>query len=81
VREIAVMDLFKKHECEACGKKFRKVEELMQHQQIAHEQKLYVCKECNIGFEGMEQVRDHAKKFHSYNNRVKEEKRRKRGDH
>ncbi|HXV45469.1 MAG TPA: C2H2-type zinc finger protein [Nitrososphaera sp.] len=63
--------MFKKHECETCGIKFRKVEELMQHQQVAHERRLYMCSECNIGFEGMEQMRDHAKKFHSYN-RMKE---------
>jgi predicted nucleic acid-binding Zn ribbon protein len=59
--------LFKKHECETCGSKFRKVEELMQHQQVAHEKRLYMCSECNMGFDGMEQMRDHAKKFHSYN--------------
>jgi hypothetical protein len=45
----------------------------MQHEQVAHEQKLYMCNECNLGFEGMEQMRDHAKKFHSYN-KMKEEK-------
>ena len=61
------MDLFKKHQCKECEKKFRKVEELMQHQQLAHEQRLYFCSECKTGFEGMEQMRDHAKKFHSYN--------------
>jgi DNA-directed RNA polymerase subunit RPC12/RpoP len=67
------LGLFKKHECAVCGRKFRKIEELMQHQQVAHEQRLYMCRECNKGFEGMEQMRDHAKKFHSYN-RMKEEK-------
>ncbi|HJS68817.1 MAG TPA: C2H2-type zinc finger protein [Nitrososphaera sp.] len=66
-----VTGVFKKHECETCGRKFRKVEELMQHQQVAHEPRLYMCNECNMGFEGMEQMRDHAKKFHSYN-RMKE---------
>jgi DNA-directed RNA polymerase subunit RPC12/RpoP len=65
--------MFKKHECETCGGKFGKIEELMHHQQIAHERRLYMCSECNAGFEGMEQMRDHAKKFHSYN-RMKEEK-------
>lgn len=63
--------MFKKHECEVCGSKFRKVEELMQHQQVTHGEKLYTCRECSMGFEGMEQMRDHAKKFHSYN-RMKE---------
>jgi DNA-directed RNA polymerase subunit RPC12/RpoP len=62
-----VIDLFKKHKCETCGRKFRKIEEFMQHQQIAHEQRQYICTECNKGFDGMEQMRGHAKKFHSYN--------------
>ena len=66
------MDLFKKHQCEVCKRKFRKVEELMQHQQLAHEQRLYICSECKTSFEGMEQMRDHAKKFHSYNKMVKQ---------
>ena len=43
------------------------MEELMQHQQVTHEQRLYECSECKVGFEGMEQMRDHARKFHSYN--------------
>ena len=65
--------MFEKLSCDKCGRKFRKVEELMMHKQIAHENKLYMCNECNMGFEGMEQMRDHAKKFHSYN-RMKERK-------
>jgi ribosomal protein L34E len=44
----------------------------MQHQQLAHEQSLYVCNQCNASFEGMEQMRDHAKKFHTYHKRVSE---------
>jgi KRAB domain-containing zinc finger protein len=60
--------LFKKNICEACGRKFRKVEELMQHAQVTHGKGLlYDCKNCNMNFEGMEQMRDHIKKFHSYN--------------
>lgn len=62
----------KSHECDKCGKKYRKVEELMQHQQVAHESKLYECEKCGLGFEGMEQMRDHAKKFHSYNRSVQD---------
>jgi NAD-dependent SIR2 family protein deacetylase len=65
--------VFKKHECVVCGNSFGKIEELMQHQQVTHEQKLYICNECKKGFEGMEQMRDHAKKFHSYN-RMKEKR-------
>jgi hypothetical protein len=66
--------LFAKHGCEKCGRKFRKIEELMQHQQIAHECKQYVCEKCGTGFDGMEQMRDHAKKFHSYHKMLDERK-------
>jgi predicted nucleic acid-binding Zn-ribbon protein len=52
--------MFERHRCDNCGRKFRKIEELMQHQ-------------CNASFEGMEQMRDHAKKFHTYHKRVSEE--------
>lgn len=69
-----VICMFEKHKCEKCGCKFRKVEELMQHQQVAHEQSLYICNQCNMSFEGMEQMRDHAKKFHSYHKRIKEKR-------
>jgi predicted nucleic acid-binding Zn ribbon protein len=68
------MIFFKSHECEKCGKKFRKVEELMQHQQVAHESRLYECEKCGRAFEGMEQMRDHAKRSHSYNKAVDERK-------
>jgi predicted nucleic acid-binding Zn ribbon protein len=68
------MIFFKNHECDKCGKKFRKVEELMQHQQIAHGSRLYECRECGMGFEGMEQMRDHAKRNHSYNKQLDERK-------
>jgi len=68
--EIVYTGLFEKHKCDKCGTKYRKIEELMQHQQIAHEASLYVCNQCQASFEGMEQMRDHAKKFHSYRKRV-----------
>ena len=69
--------MFERHRCDNCGRKFRKVEELMQHQQLAHEQSLYVCNQCNASFEGMEQMRDHAKKFHTYHKRVSEKEKEK----
>jgi hypothetical protein len=51
-----------------CKKKFRRVEESMQHQQVAHGTgRLYTCIKCNLTLDGMEQMRDHVKKFHSYN--------------
>ena len=63
-----MVSLFKKKTCETCGMKFRNIEELMQHKQITHgKDLLYDCKRCNSSFEGMEQMRDHIKKFHSYN--------------
>ena len=68
-REIS-SSMFERHKCDHCGRKFRKIEELMQHQQLVHEQRLYVCNRCNASFEGMEQMRDHARKFHSYHKRV-----------
>jgi ribosomal protein L34E len=60
--------------CNKCGKRFHKIEELMQHTQIVHGNDiLYHCRQCNVSFEGMEQMRDHAKKFHSYN-KIREER-------
>jgi uncharacterized C2H2 Zn-finger protein len=67
------MGLFKKHICEICGRKFRKMEEMMQHVELGHGKGLlYDCKMCNVSFEGMEQMRDHIKKFHSYNKIVEQ---------
>lgn len=61
------MDIFKKHLCEVCGTKFRRIEEMMQHLQVVHGKLFYECTPCNMRFEGMEQMREHVKKFHSYN--------------
>lgn len=39
----------------------------MQHEQVIHGNgRQYYCKKCNLGFFGMEQMRDHIKKYHSY---------------
>lgn len=62
--------MFERHKCDKCSSKYRKIEELMHHQQLAHEQSLYVCNKCKASFEGMEQMRDHAKKFHSYRKKM-----------
>ena len=76
-----MMDIFKKNICETCGKKFRKIEELMQHKQVIHgKDLLYYCKKCNMSFEGMEQMRDHTKKSHSYNNIIKQRNINKKND-
>jgi hypothetical protein len=48
----------------------------MQHLQVTHGKGLlYECDPCNAKFEGMEQMRDHLKKFHSYTKRGITEKR------
>jgi hypothetical protein len=40
----------------------------MQHIQVVHGKGVfYECKSCNLKFEGMEQMREHVRKFHSYN--------------
>jgi len=62
--------LFKRDKCEECGRTFRKIEELMQHQQVVHgKDKSYKCNSCGQEYLGMEQMRAHIMKFHSYNNR------------
>jgi transcriptional regulator NrdR family protein len=66
--------LIRRKRCNKCGKRFHKIEELMQHTQIVHGKDiLYHCKQCDVRFEGMEQMRDHAKKFHSYD-KLKQER-------
>ena len=61
------MIFFKKNQCRVCDKKFSKLEELMQHQQIVHGKDLpYDCKECNKFFSSMEEMRTHLQKHHSY---------------
>ena len=72
---LGVVSLFDKGDAATAETAFGKVEELMHHQLIVHENKLYLCDKCSMGFEGMEQMRDHAKKFHSYNKQVEERKR------
>jgi C2H2 type zinc finger protein len=57
---------FNKNTCDYCGKNFRTLEKLMQHFQITHDNTTYECKKCNIKLEGMEVMRDHIKKNHSY---------------
>ncbi len=61
------MIFFKKNQCKVCDKKFSKLEELMQHQQIVHGKDLpYDCKECNKFFSSMEEMRTHLQRNHSY---------------
>jgi KRAB domain-containing zinc finger protein len=58
----------RRNKCNKCGKRFHKIEELMQHTQVLHGKDIfYQCRKCNVSFQGMEQMRDHARKFHTYN--------------
>ena len=44
-----------------------KKEELMNHKEIIHGKNLeYDCKECNMNFSNMEDMRTHLQKEHSY---------------
>jgi len=60
------MGLFKKHECGKCGRKFRQEEELMHHHLIAHGDRTYDCKKCNLYFSSMEEMRTHLQREHQY---------------
>lgn len=60
------MHLFKKFKCEKCDRKFSQQEELMHHEQIAHDASMYDCKECNLYFPSMEAMRTHLQRTHSY---------------
>jgi ribosomal protein L34E len=66
--------LTRRNKCDKCGKRFHKIEELMQHTQVVHGKDIfYRCRKCNVSFQGMEQMRNHARKFHSYN-KIKQER-------
>ena len=61
------MGLFKKIQCDKCHEKFRKQEELMHHQLLAHvEDSRYDCKVCDEYFDSMEAMRTHLMRKHSY---------------
>ena len=62
-----LINFLKKFDCPICNKRFRKIEESMQHEQVIHgSSKYYTCNSCNLKFLGMEQMRDHIKKKHQY---------------
>ncbi|MPZ06585.1 MAG: hypothetical protein GEU26_09235 [Nitrososphaeraceae archaeon] len=62
--------LLKRKKCDECGSSFRKIEELMQHQQVVHgKDQSYRCNSCGLEYFGMEQMRAHIMKFHSYRNK------------
>jgi uncharacterized protein with PIN domain len=62
-----LIHFLKKFDCPICNKRFRKIEESMQHEQVIHGSgTYYTCNSCNLQFLGMEQMRDHIKKKHQY---------------
>ena len=61
------MGLFRRVRCGTCGKKFPSGAELMNHEQLAHgDGPQYDCKECGESFDGMEAMRSHLQRRHSY---------------
>ncbi len=60
------MGLFgKKYKCDACGTKFKKEEDLMQHAKQAHGKKDYQCKTCNMAFRSEQELMQHGKQAHN----------------
>ncbi|MDE1830244.1 MAG: hypothetical protein KGI25_07975 [Thaumarchaeota archaeon] len=60
------MRFFKKYKCQKCDRKFGQEEELMHHEMIAHSSALYDCKDCNLYFSSMEEMRTHLQREHQY---------------
>jgi hypothetical protein len=47
----------------------------MQHEQIIHGTgRSYTCTKCNLNFQGMEQMREHIKRNHSYKKKINSNK-------
>lgn len=62
-----MFDLFKKHRCPVCDKKFRKVENLMHHRLLVHENSnSYDCSNCGKSFSDMDMLKAHIRKDHSF---------------
>jgi len=58
---------FKRHKCNGCNLSFRRIEELMQHNQLNHsDPNGYECRICKRFFDGMEQMRRHIRQIHPY---------------
>lgn len=57
---------FREFVCQECGKILRKAEDLMHHCQLEHEDKKYECKQCNLKMDGMEQMRQHIMRSHTF---------------
>ncbi len=61
-----MLNLFKKHHCPICGKKYRKIEYLMHHQLLVHDNSnAYDCSNCGKTFDDMDLLKSHIRKDHS----------------
>lgn len=59
--------MLKRHRCDICGRTFKHLEELMQHEQVVHgKDSMYECRACSMTFASGEELRDHARRYHSY---------------
>ncbi|MFQ5940855.1 MAG: C2H2-type zinc finger protein [Nitrososphaerales archaeon] len=59
--------MLRRHKCDLCKRRFGRVEELMQHQQVIHgKESLYECGTCSMKFTNGEDLKAHAKRYHAY---------------
>lgn len=66
-----MFEFLKKHQCNNCGKKFRKVEYLMHHSLLHHpDSNTYDCSNCGKTFSDMDKLKAHIKSEHSYKKKL-----------
>ena len=64
---MGLFDIFKKHNCPACGRRFNKIENYMHHQLLYHsDYSSYDCSSCGLKFTDMDKLKDHVRRDHSY---------------
>ena len=64
---MGLFDIFKKHNCPTCGRRFNKIENYMHHQLLYHsDYGSYDCSNCGLKFTDMDKLKDHIKRDHSY---------------
>ncbi|KAA2280231.1 hypothetical protein F1Z66_11555 [Candidatus Nitrosocosmicus sp. SS] len=68
-----MFNFLKKHKCEYCKKKFRKIEYLMHHTLLNHpDSSTYDCSNCGEKFSDMDKLKAHVKKMHFYKKKLQE---------
>ncbi len=64
---MGLFDIFKKHNCPTCGRRFSKIENYMHHQLLYHsDRSFYDCSSCGLKFTDMDKLKDHVRRDHSY---------------